>query len=69
MFANFSEYAKNSEALGRGLEEEKKRKKEFSNSWKFMPQEIRGKLLLLGHTDTASLLLWLNEHEVNIKQH
>lgn len=68
MFANFSEYGRSSEAIGRGLEEEKRRKKEFSNSWKLMAQEAREKLLLLGQADTGALLEWLNEHEASIKQ-
>jgi hypothetical protein len=49
IFANFSESSTNVDFFTKSLEEEKKRKKEFSNHWKFLLEESRQKLLLLGH--------------------
>jgi hypothetical protein len=49
IFNNFSDSSVNVDFFTKPLEEEKKRKKEFSNHWKFVSEESRQRLLLLGH--------------------
>jgi hypothetical protein len=49
IFANFSDSSANVDFFAKALEEEKKRKKEFSNHWKYLSEESRQRLLLLGH--------------------
>lgn len=51
IFANFTHSTNSNDFFTKTLEEEKKRKKEFSNYWKFLPEDSRQKLLLLGHEE------------------
>ena len=64
---NFSRSYRSSEAITKGLEEERKRKKEFNNNWKFMPEDMKQKFLLLGHADVDALREWLNDQGIPVK--
>jgi hypothetical protein len=39
VLANFAQNCSSAEAIARDLDEERRRKKEFNNNWKFMPED------------------------------
>ena len=48
VLSRFKESMKDPEYIRRNLEEEKRRKKEFSLHWKYLPPDMKKRLLLLG---------------------
>ena len=64
---NFNESNNCGDFFTKSLEEEKKRKKEFSNHWKFSTEESKNRLLLLGHEDIDELCKWLADQGIYIK--
>lgn len=74
VFNRFKESMKNSDSIGKNLENEKKRKKEFSMNWKYLSEDLKKKLLLLGiissyvgHTSLEGLVNWMNSNNINLK--
>lgn len=67
VLVSFSQGCRSGEAITKGLEEERKSKKEFNKNWKFMSEDMKQNFLLLGHSNVAALREWLNDQGVAVK--